>query len=539
MGAVQESPFLDYDNSFNDASFGDTSFDFDMSAVGGDLTQGQMFGDLPGSNKSDSPVEATDLPEKRSRPEGDEPEGGAKRRESTEKVPKKPGRKPLTSEPSSKRKAQNRAAQRAFRERKEKHLKDLETKVEELEKASEAANHENGLLRTQVEKMTTELNEYKKRFSLLTNTRSLSNSNKSFQWGRAAISNLNDVNFHFEFPKFGTLPGPPAASPSNYSHKSPGSVQESQASPKTQVAPSPASTFNSMTSSTPLATDTFTDFTGFFGNSSAFGNNTTTNASRTSFDSAANFSLGPTATSSPSASSNSNMGTSSSCGTSPEPCNQSPLGFKPIDSLTTIGEENLSTATPSGQRGLDATASNNMGPLGSLDFNNFDWFANQNSGGNFDPQLFGDYREPQQNVLSTGLDGLNTFTSDVFDDIDFLTPFNAPEAISQPKKDILAELDAKKMDDEPTLLTSKPPPNFHGQLLTCTKIWEKLQKCPKVQQGDFDLDSLCDDLKKKAKCTGSGPMIDEKDFKAVIGKYVKNDDCSKQALAQVQSPAKA
>lgn len=45
---------------------------------------------------------------------------------------------------SQKRKAQNRAAQRAFRERKERHLKDLETKVDELEKASESTNHENG-----------------------------------------------------------------------------------------------------------------------------------------------------------------------------------------------------------------------------------------------------------------------------------------------------------------------------------------------------------------------------------------------------------
>ncbi|KAI5455776.1 hypothetical protein BGZ63DRAFT_468509 [Mariannaea sp. PMI_226] len=47
---------------------------------------------------------------------------------STKKVPKKPGRKALTSEPLSKRKAQNRAAQCAFRERKHTYLKDLEGK---------------------------------------------------------------------------------------------------------------------------------------------------------------------------------------------------------------------------------------------------------------------------------------------------------------------------------------------------------------------------------------------------------------------------
>ncbi|KAI8368570.1 hypothetical protein EDC96DRAFT_504814 [Choanephora cucurbitarum] len=53
--------------------------------------------------------------------------------------PKKVGRKPLTSEeedsdnPKSKRKAQNRAAQRAFRERKENHVRVLEERVRELE----------------------------------------------------------------------------------------------------------------------------------------------------------------------------------------------------------------------------------------------------------------------------------------------------------------------------------------------------------------------------------------------------------------------
>ncbi|KAI7901367.1 uncharacterized protein BX663DRAFT_514228 [Cokeromyces recurvatus] len=53
---------------------------------------------------------------------------------------KKVGRKPVTSEdedsddPKSKRKAQNRAAQRAFRERKENHIRLLEERVKELEK---------------------------------------------------------------------------------------------------------------------------------------------------------------------------------------------------------------------------------------------------------------------------------------------------------------------------------------------------------------------------------------------------------------------
>ncbi|KAI8847250.1 hypothetical protein BC829DRAFT_248624 [Chytridium lagenaria] len=46
---------------------------------------------------------------------------------------RKPGRKLAQTVPTNKRTAQNRAAQRAFRERKERYLKDLEAKAEELE----------------------------------------------------------------------------------------------------------------------------------------------------------------------------------------------------------------------------------------------------------------------------------------------------------------------------------------------------------------------------------------------------------------------
>ena len=103
---------------------------------------------------------------------------------------------------TQKRKAQNRAAQRAFRERKERHLKDLETKVEDLEKSSEAANHENGRLRAQVDKLNTELTEYRKRLSL--NSTGASYSPPAPPRRNHSASN-ND--FSYVFPKFGDLPG--------------------------------------------------------------------------------------------------------------------------------------------------------------------------------------------------------------------------------------------------------------------------------------------------------------------------------------------
>ncbi|KAH9487173.1 AP-1-like transcription factor yap1 [Psilocybe cubensis] len=55
-----------------------------------------------------------------------------------------------------KRKEQNRAAQRAFRERKEKHVKDLEDKVADLEAKNEQALHENENLRDLLTRLQTE-----------------------------------------------------------------------------------------------------------------------------------------------------------------------------------------------------------------------------------------------------------------------------------------------------------------------------------------------------------------------------------------------
>jgi len=56
----------------------------------------------------------------------------------------------------SRRKAQNREAQRAFRERKERHLKDLEAKLNSLERQSQTQNAENERLRRELARFATE-----------------------------------------------------------------------------------------------------------------------------------------------------------------------------------------------------------------------------------------------------------------------------------------------------------------------------------------------------------------------------------------------
>jgi len=80
---MEESPFVDYLD-------GDNGFDFDNA-------DGDMIGSLPGDTPGDSS-------EKRKSPDDgddDDDEGGGKRREGEDKQAKKPGRKPLTSEPTT------------------------------------------------------------------------------------------------------------------------------------------------------------------------------------------------------------------------------------------------------------------------------------------------------------------------------------------------------------------------------------------------------------------------------------------------------
>lgn len=90
LNGFEESPFIDYDYEFE----GDDSFNFDFT----NDSQGQMIGNLPGTSSDGD----ADNHEKRSHPDDDDDEeGGGKRREGDDKSSKKPGRKPLTSEPTS------------------------------------------------------------------------------------------------------------------------------------------------------------------------------------------------------------------------------------------------------------------------------------------------------------------------------------------------------------------------------------------------------------------------------------------------------
>lgn len=44
-----------------------------------------------------------------------------------------------------------------------------------------------------------------------------------------------------------------------------------------------------------------------------------------------------------------------------------------------------------------------------------------------------------------------------------------------------------------------------------------MAKSKKVTTGEVDISDLCDQLKRKAKCTGNGPEFDPKDLDDILG----------------------
>jgi hypothetical protein len=80
-----------------------------------------------------------------------------------------------------------------------------------------------------------------------------------------------------------------------------------------------------------------------------------------------------------------------------------------------------------------------------------------------------------------------------------------------------------------------------SQSLNCNELWyvssdisdvyiksdeinrERLQACPNAQNGEFDLDGLCQELTKKAKCSGVGPVVGELDFDTILSKFMGKD----------------
>ncbi|KAJ5260315.1 hypothetical protein N7505_009696 [Penicillium chrysogenum] len=504
-----ESPFLDFPP--------DVDFDFPGSA--------DLIGDLPGSADYDIGGKRKSLDGK-SDIEGEET--GKKRRESEAK---KPGRKPLTSEPTTKRKAQNRAAQRAFRERKERHLKDLEDSVERLQKTSDMANQENGLLRAQVERLQVELREYRKRLSWMAsgsgNAISAMSSNSIPSAHSKGAYGLQNNEFLFDFPKFGDLPG---------GHLFNGQANKNDQSKPNSIIPQAPGVLGRDSLNTPSSRSNSLSQSNKSKSTGTSNNAASAKATYPGSKSSANDNS--TSENSPSSSSDSHQSQMlSSNGTSPEPSLNSPpdrqyreLG--PGDScgghVTTDGEksfcEQLGMACGNIRNPIPAVRSTSQsvssgqptpvdGPAEGVDSQDLgiDWLAHQN-GGQFDPVLFGDWREPQEAVLSQDF---GSFFNEAFPLPDLGSPsHNLSEVATDaaPKKNLVGQIDNKLEEDEVV------PGEDQSQMLSCTKIWDRLQSMERFRNGEIDVDNLCSELRTKARCSEGGVVVNQNDVDDIMGR---------------------
>jgi AP-1-like factor len=449
---------------------------------------------------------------------------------------------------AQKRKAQNRAAQRAFRERKEKHLKDLETKVAELEKASDATNHENGLLRAQVQRLQVELREYRKRLSL--NSTGVTRSPPITGGFSSLLSSggANASNFQFDFPRFGGLPGAHILDNGPLSKNKNGSVSSAcgSQSPKTQSngssAASPDKTGTGLASNGVQRSGSVSGTLNGFASYSSASSTDTSNPNRVfTFNSNSS-----THSDSPSASSNSAAGQNSSCDTSPEPSHNSPGNGDSIaegyvchgnseGEVTFCEKLNMACGNPrnpipramssSDTRTPPAGPAKTPAPDVGTNFNGLDFFANQN-GGQFDPALFGDYRESQAAIVGDG-DFTNGFFNDAFPIADFGSPFHFGDTPAVQKSNPLEEIEHMQDGDEEVV-----PGEDVSQMLNCHKIWlvyphlptnsyltssrDKLANRSDFKDGTIDIDNLCSELRAKARCSESGVVVDHKDVEAAL-----------------------
>lgn len=348
---------------------------------------------------------------------------------------------------------------------------------------------ENGLLRAQVERLQVELREYRKRLPWMSSggnglpaVSTIPSAHSKGAYG------LKNNEFLFDFPKFGDLPG---------AHLFNGQANKNNQKPKDGLprAPGVLSRDNlNAAGGRASTTPNFSPSTSTGGTTNIAGSNGTPgrNAPHKTPYSNLKTSSAPThdtsTSDSPSSSSDSHQSQLfSSNGTSPEPSTDSPPEVKTSNSSqrntcsihgSIDGEESFCArlgmacgdinnpipAARDQKAKSNSVSSDQPAPAPAEDTVGFDWLAHQN-GGQFDPVLFGDWREPQDAVLSQDF---GSFFNDAFPLPDLGSPsHNLTEvATTQPsKKDLVAQIDSRLEGEEVV------PGEDKSQMLSCTKIW--------------------------------------------------------------------
>jgi len=203
------------------------------------------------------------------------------------------------------------------------------------------------------------------------------------------------------------------------------------------------------------------------------------------------------------------------------------------------------------------------------DYNSLDWLTSQN-GGQFDPVLFGDYRDSQDAIIGGG-DFTGGFYEDSFANFNNTVPFaetqlsNTTPAVQETECSKLMErvnACAAGMTRDPADLIvpgeeqkkGASPEEEANDYLTTHKIWyaldsiadlfsihvrlilncrNTLQTCPKFQAGELDIEGLCTQLSAKAKCSeyGHGLIVQKDAVEKALWRLAGIDDAKGAAAA--------
>lgn len=365
---------------------------------------------------------------------------------------------------------------------------------------------------------------------------------------------MQNNEFLFDFPKFGDLPGShlfnsqgnkndqSKAKPKENAPRAPGVLsRENGSSPASSKsnANTPTSTYNSKSSPRSNGTP---------------GSNAPAKAPYNNNSKTTNTPHQYTSTSdSPSSSSDSHQSQLlSSSGTSPESSINSPPDHKSNNSGANTcsihgsinGEQsfcaqlgmacgNINNPIPAAQNTKSQNGLKNASKDQNVTTDDYglDWLTQQN-GGQFDPVLFGDWREPQDAVLSQDF---GSFFNDAFPLPDLGSPSHnlteAATAQQAQKKDLLAQVDSKAEEEV-------VPGEDKDQMLSCNKIWyvhcslkshyiqvtnsrfprDRLQSMERFRNGEIDVDSLCSELRTKARCSEGGVVVNQSDVDDIMGR---------------------
>ena len=355
-------------------------------------------------------------------------------------------------------------------------------------------------MRAQVERLQVELKEYRKRLSWVTSGNGISAMSAIPGAYSKGVQGLNNNEFLFDFPKFGDLPGSHIfdngqnrlkdTHPGRNAPQAPGVLGRDAIDTSKAVGLSAASRqepFPRSGSGTPRGN---TD-----DQSTTLPNETATQARKLNAAHDGKFNHDTSNSDSPCSSCDSHRSRiPSSKGTSPEP-NPSPSTGEPNEAHsdhTACGSINgessfcaqlgLACGTIKNPipavRGSSASATNTPNQPGPSEDSGLDTMAQQN-GGQFDPVLFGDWREPQDAVLSQDF---GTFFDDAFPLPDLGSPSHNFNELADPaaqKKNPIA--DAEKLDDDEDEVV---PGEDQSKMLSCNKIWYVLSSLSSVNFND-------------------------------------------------------